>query len=57
MAPFEALYGRKRRTPLNWVEPDERRYFGIDFVTKVERAGAHHPTAYESNSVKTKELC
>ena len=36
MAPFEALYGRKCRTPLNWIEPGERRYFGIDFVTEAE---------------------
>ena len=36
MAPFEALYGRKCRTPLNWIEPRERRYFGIDFVTEAE---------------------
>ena len=36
MAPFEALYGRKSRTPLNWVEPGERRYYGIDFVKEAE---------------------
>ena len=36
MAPFEALYDRKCRTPLNWIEPGERRYFGIDFVTEAE---------------------
>ena len=24
MAPFEALYGRRCRTPLNWPEPEER---------------------------------
>ena len=36
MDPFEALYGQKCRTPLNWIEPGERRYFGIDFVTKAE---------------------
>ena len=36
MAPFEALYGRKYRTPLNWIEPRERWYYGIDFVTEVE---------------------
>ena len=29
MAPFEALFGRKCLTPLNWIEPGERRYFGI----------------------------
>ena len=36
MAPFEALYDRKYRTPLNWIEPRERWYYGIDFVTEVE---------------------
>ena len=37
MAPFEALYGRMYRTPLNWVEAGERRYYGIDFVNEVEQ--------------------
>jgi len=37
MAPFEALYGRKCQTPLNWVEPGEQRYYGIDFVNKAEQ--------------------
>jgi hypothetical protein len=37
MAPFEALYGRKCRTPLNWVEPKERRFYGIDFVNEAEK--------------------
>ena len=36
MAPFEGLYGRKCRTPLNWVEPREMRYYGFDFVTEAE---------------------
>jgi hypothetical protein len=36
MAPFEALYGRKCRTPLNWIESGERRYYGIDFVEEDE---------------------
>jgi hypothetical protein len=36
MAPFEALYGRKCRTSLNWVERRERRYYGIDFVEEAE---------------------
>jgi hypothetical protein len=26
MAPFEALYGRRCRTPLNWSEPGERSF-------------------------------
>ena len=33
MALFEALYGRKCRTPMNWIEPGERRYYGVgDYV-------------------------
>ena len=30
------MYGRKCRTPLNWIEPGETRYYGIDFVTEAE---------------------
>jgi hypothetical protein len=37
MAPLEALYGRKCRTPLNWVEPRERRFYGIEFVDEAEK--------------------
>jgi hypothetical protein len=37
MAPFEALYGRKCRTPLNWVEPGERRFYGINFVNEADK--------------------
>ncbi|WVZ80100.1 hypothetical protein U9M48_027604, partial [Paspalum notatum var. saurae] len=36
MAPFEALYGRRCRTPLNWSEPGERVTFGPDVVTQAE---------------------
>ncbi|WVZ71108.1 hypothetical protein U9M48_019729 [Paspalum notatum var. saurae] len=36
MAPFEALYGRRCRTPLNWSEPGERVTFGADLVTQTE---------------------
>ena len=36
MSPFEALYGRSCRSPLNWSESGERVYFGSDIVTEVE---------------------
>ncbi|WVZ97760.1 hypothetical protein U9M48_043273 [Paspalum notatum var. saurae] len=36
MAPFEALYGRRCRIPLNWSEPGERDTFGPDLVTQAE---------------------
>jgi hypothetical protein len=37
MAPFEALYGRRCRTPLNWSQPGERGVFGPNLVTEAER--------------------
>jgi uncharacterized protein YpiB (UPF0302 family) len=37
MALFEALYGRKCRTPLNWIESRERRFYGINFVEEAEK--------------------
>src|SRR5438105_6471799 len=36
MTPFEALYGRRCRSPLNWSEPRERVTFGPDLVTEAE---------------------
>jgi hypothetical protein len=37
MASFEALYGWKCRTPLNWIEPGERRFYRIDFVDEAKK--------------------
>jgi hypothetical protein len=36
MAPFEALYGRRCRIPLNWFEPGERYFFRPDMVKETE---------------------
>ena len=36
MAPFELLYGRKCRTPLNWSETGERQFFGPDMIKEAE---------------------
>ncbi|WVZ85092.1 hypothetical protein U9M48_032049 [Paspalum notatum var. saurae] len=36
MAPFQALYGRRCRTPLNWSELGERVTFGPDLVSQAE---------------------
>jgi hypothetical protein len=36
MAPFEVLYGRRCRTPLNWIEPGEKVIFGPDLVEESE---------------------
>jgi hypothetical protein len=36
MAPFEVLYGRRCRTPLNWIEPGEKDIFGPNLVEEAE---------------------
>jgi hypothetical protein len=37
MAPFEALYGRKCRTPLYCSETGERQLFGADIIREAEK--------------------
>ncbi|XP_070050377.1 uncharacterized protein [Nicotiana tomentosiformis] len=32
MAPFEALYGQRCRSPIGWFEPGEARLYGTDLV-------------------------
>jgi hypothetical protein len=41
MAPFEALYGHRCRTPVNWFKPGERMIFGPDLVIEAEEI-VHH---------------
>jgi hypothetical protein len=36
MAPFEALYGQKCRTPLSWSQTGERKFFGPDVIVEAE---------------------
>ncbi|KAE8734783.1 hypothetical protein F3Y22_tig00000715pilonHSYRG00195 [Hibiscus syriacus] len=36
MAPYEMLYGRKCRTPLNWYELKDREVHGPDLIKEVE---------------------
>ena len=36
MAPYEALYGRKCRTPLCWTELSERKVIGPDLIREIE---------------------
>ena len=37
MSPFEALYGRKCRSPIHWHEAGERKFLGPDEVDAVSR--------------------
>ena len=38
MAPYEALYGRKCRSPVHWDEAGERQYLGPDMVDQATEA-------------------
>jgi hypothetical protein len=36
MAPLEALYGHRCRTPLNWIEPGEKAIFDPDLIDEAK---------------------
>jgi hypothetical protein len=36
MAPFEALYGRRCRTPLSWSQAGEQKVFGPNLIVEAE---------------------
>ena len=37
MAPYEALYGRKCRTPLYWSELSENKIYRVDLIKETEQ--------------------
>jgi hypothetical protein len=41
MAPFEDFYGRRYRTPVNWIEPGERMIFSPHLIIEAEEI-VHH---------------
>jgi hypothetical protein len=41
MTPLKALYGRRCRTLMNWIEPSERMIFGPDLFIEAEEI-VHH---------------
>nr|ABA99101.1 retrotransposon protein, putative, Ty3-gypsy subclass [Oryza sativa Japonica Group] len=53
MAPYEALYGRKCRTPLLWDQTGERQVFGTDILREAEEK---IPTFPESPNLQEKTL-
>ena len=48
MAPFEALYGKKYRTPLNWVEVGDHGYCGLDFIKEARELIQSHLKAAQN---------
>ena len=37
MSPYEALYGHKCRTPLNWSQTGDSRIFKTDLMMEVQK--------------------
>jgi hypothetical protein len=37
MSPFEALYGKKCRTPLHWDQTRGRQFFGLELIQEAEK--------------------
>ncbi|TYH13554.1 hypothetical protein ES288_A06G147600v1 [Gossypium darwinii] len=37
MGPYEALYGRKCRTPLYWSELSDNKIYGVDLIKETEQ--------------------
>jgi hypothetical protein len=64
MAPFEALYGRKCRTPLCWTELREKKIVGPDLIRETEekvkviqdRLKAAHDRQKSYADLKRKEI-
>ena len=51
MAPFEALYGRKCRTPLYWNQTGESQVFGPEIRQDAEKASADYQRESEEGTV------
>jgi hypothetical protein len=56
MALFEALYGRRCRTPLSWSQTGERKIFGPDLVTEAEDKVKTIQTNLKETPILTEEL-
>jgi hypothetical protein len=54
MAPFEALYGRRYRTPLSWSQDGEREIFGPNLVIETEKKVRIIKKNLEANQARQK---
>ena len=57
MAPYEALYGRRRRSPIYWDEVGERKILGPEIVLRTCEKNSINSGKIASSSKQTKELC
>ena len=51
MAPFEVLYGRKCRTPLNWSQVGEIQIFRLGILREAKEK------VHKDRPIQTEELC
>ena len=56
MSPFEVLYGRKCRTPLNWSETGDSKIFGPDILREAEEKVHKIREHLEDSPVSAEEL-
>ena len=49
MPPYEALYGRKCRSPICWKEVGERKILGSELIPANERKGRTYPEKIDSS--------
>jgi hypothetical protein len=56
MAPFEALYGRKCRTPLYWSQTGENQVFGPE-ILQGRKTSADCQREFENSTVEIEKLC
>ena len=57
MAPYEALYGRKYRTPVCWDEVRERKLFGPELVHNTNEKIQLIRERLKAAQNRQKELC
>jgi hypothetical protein len=57
MAPFEALYGRKCRTPLYRNQTGESQVFGPEILQEAVKASTDYQREFENSTVMTEKLC
>ena len=56
-SPFEALYGRKCRTPLYWDQIGEKQLFGPEIIDDAEQMVQAVREKSEDCTEQAKELC
>ena len=57
MAPYEALYGRKCRSPICWDEVGEAKLWGVDMVRDSVEKVKSDPRSFENSPKSIQKLC